>query len=196
MAHHHPNPSFNGLNDDQVSRIFARITCTASLVAELSREHATTAGNTAHKTTFQALDALVSSLGAMAEMPANAGHIGDLAAWTVGPPVHSGQSAQQSGDRPPPTRFNGLSDTQLSQLLLNIATSTDLLAETCSESGANAGLAPAALHFHALEYMLSTMGALADMALCSPVKDHFTAWTLGPLFHGETGAAPAAPPPQ
>lgn len=63
MAHHHPNPSFNGLNDDQVSRIFARITCTASLVAELSREHAATAGNTAHKTTFQALDALVSTLG-------------------------------------------------------------------------------------------------------------------------------------
>lgn len=196
MAHHRPNPSFNGLNDDQVSRIFARITCTANLVAALCREHADTVGNSAHKTTFQALDALVSSLGAMADMPAHLGNTGDLAAWTVGPLLHGEQSARYANDQPPPTRFNGLSDTQLSQLLRNIATSTDLLAETCSKSGANAGLAPAALHFHALGDMLSTMGALADMALCSPVKAHFTAWTLGPLFHGEAGAAPAAPPTQ
>ena len=177
-----PNPSFNGLSDVQVSQVFARIACTANLVAELCREHAATVGDTEQKNTFHALNALVSSLGAMADIGTPLGNTGDLAAWMLGPECHGLNGAQHAGDRPAPTRFNGLSDGQLSLLLRNIATSIDLLAETCSESAANAGRTTAALHFHVVGEMLSSVGALADMALCSPVKGSFAVWKAGVVF--------------
>jgi hypothetical protein len=38
------------------------------------------------------------------------------------------------------------------------------------------------MHFHVVGEMLSSVGALADMALCSPVKGSFAVWKAGPVF--------------
>lgn len=89
------------------------------------------------------------------------------------------------------TSFSGLTDSQVLQVLRQIATSVNLMAEMCRERAEAFGDQDVALTFHALDTMLLGVGALADMPTGGDTVGDFAAWMVGPLFWREQRAAKA-----
>lgn len=80
-------------------------------------------------------------------------------------------------------QFNGLPPEQVHQILEKIATMANLMADMCREHAERAGVDDVAMSFHALDAMLCSVGALADMPTGGQVVGDFGDWMIGPLFH-------------
>lgn len=79
-------------------------------------------------------------------------------------------------------KFAGLTDSQVCSVLHQIASQADLMANMCRGQAELAGERDTAYTFHALDTMLCSLGALADMPLGGAFAGDFGDWMLGPLF--------------
>lgn len=80
-------------------------------------------------------------------------------------------------------QFNGLSHDQVRRILEQIATKANIMAEMCREQAERAGDNDFAMTFHALDSMLCSLGALADMPTGGAIVGGFGDWMLGPFFY-------------
>ena len=76
---------FNGLTLEQVERLLSQIACTVDLACRICRQECETHGTTKVAYTFAALDAMLSSVGGMADMASPEPIHGGLSAWLLGP---------------------------------------------------------------------------------------------------------------
>ena len=83
------------------------------------------------------------------------------------------------------TKFSGLSDSQVLLLFKQIATTSHLIAGICRDKAEELGEHEAALTFHAIDTMLSGIGALADLPTGGDVVGDFADWMVGPIFRGD-----------
>lgn len=83
-------------------------------------------------------------------------------------------------------RFAGLTDDQVLMLFEKIAITANLMAEICRDKAEEFGEHDAALTFHALDTMLSGVGAMADMPSGGGCVGGFADWMLGPNFKRTT----------
>jgi hypothetical protein len=79
-------------------------------------------------------------------------------------------------------KFSGLTDDQVCRVLSQIASQADMMANMCRMEADRAGEHDAAITFHALDTMLCSLGALADMPIGGNVLGGFADWMVGPLF--------------
>lgn len=80
-------------------------------------------------------------------------------------------------------RFSGLTDDQVLRLFEKIATTANLMAEICRDKAEEFGEKDVALTLHALNVMLSGIGAMADMPSGGACVGGFSDWMMGPLFN-------------
>lgn len=83
-------------------------------------------------------------------------------------------------------RFAGLTDDQVLMLFGKIATTANLMAEICRGKAEEFGEHDVALTLHALDTMLSGVGAMADMPSGGDCVGGFADWMLGPCFKNTT----------
>jgi hypothetical protein len=83
----------------------------------------------------------------------------------------------------PNPKFNGLTDDQVLMVLNQVATTIDLMAKLCRQSCALHDGDAAGLTFYALDNMLSSTGAMTDLATGGNIGGDFAEWMMGPDFH-------------
>lgn len=79
-------------------------------------------------------------------------------------------------------KFSGLTDDQVRRVLSQIASQANLMSSMCRIEADKAGESDTAITFHALDTMLCSLGALADMPIGGDVGGGFADWMVGPLF--------------
>ena len=89
-------------------------------------------------------------------------------------------------------KFSGLSDEQVLQLFEKIASTVDLMSTICLEKADEHGGDQIAFTFHALDTMLRSVGAMADMPTGGNCVGNFAAWMVGPNFNKTTGGEACA----
>ena len=91
-------------------------------------------------------------------------------------------------------KFSGLTDAQVIQLFERIASTIELMSSICREKAEEHGERDVALTFHALDTMLRSVGALADMPTGGNCVGSFSDWILGPYFNKSTEGEACAKP--
>lgn len=81
------------------------------------------------------------------------------------------------------SKFNGLTDDQVLAIFGRIAVTASLMASMCRAEADRNGEKDVALTFHALDTMLSGVGALADHAMGGEWGGDFAEWMVGPIFN-------------
>jgi len=79
-------------------------------------------------------------------------------------------------------KFAGLTDAQVERILEQVATVLNLACDICKNEAERHSGHESAYTFHALDYILSGVGALADMPIRGGVVGDFGAWMMGPYF--------------
>lgn len=85
-------------------------------------------------------------------------------------------------------KFAGLTDEQVLLVLEQVASTIGLACDICRSEALRHGDHEVALSFHALDHMLTGVGALADMASGTNVIGDIYAWLCGPNFHTRDSA--------
>ncbi len=91
------NPKFNGLSDDQVLSLFERVATNVNLLSSICREKAEEHGSDDVALTFHALDTMLCSIGALADLPSNGNVVGGFADWMLGPIFKKGADTKKAG---------------------------------------------------------------------------------------------------
>ncbi len=92
--------------------------------------------------------------------------------------------------QPQPTnRFNGLTDEQVLALFERIATACNLMSEMCIDAAHRSRDAASEMIFHALDTMLTSTGALADLPLGGDCVGTHADWMVGANWGKGAGKA-------